>query len=187
VSILTQIRRLQGRHVHMNFIRVGSDQFTDADIAEIDAALQFTRENFAQVGLGVGRIEHHGISTVNADGLEHIESDDDAVELTDDWTIYNSALDIFFVLTYAGGWTGISAVGGPCNKDAKGMDGSVVAIENDANKTAYVLAHEAAHYLGLSHSSSSDNLMYKNLPNGGRLTGRQGARMGSHCFVQSGC
>ena len=28
VSVLTQVRRLQGRHVHMNFILVGSDQFT---------------------------------------------------------------------------------------------------------------------------------------------------------------
>ena len=56
VSILTQVRRLQGRHVHMNFIRVGSDQFTNNDLAEMDSALQFTRDNYAQVNLGVGKV-----------------------------------------------------------------------------------------------------------------------------------
>ena len=50
--MLTQINRLKGRHVHMNFIRVGSDQFTDNDLAEMDLALQFTRDNYAQVNWG---------------------------------------------------------------------------------------------------------------------------------------
>ena len=132
VSVLTQVRRLQGRHVHMNFIRVGSDQFTDSDFSEMDAALQFTRDNYAQVSLGVGRIEHFVISTADADGADNINNDDEAEELTNDWTVPNSALDIFWVLTYSGSTIGLSRVDGPCDKDAKGMDGSVVAIEGTA-------------------------------------------------------
>ncbi len=187
VSVGTQIARLKGRHVHMNFIRVGSDQFTNNDLAEMDAALQFARDNWAQVNLGVARIEHFVISTAEAGGAENIDNDDEAEELTNDWTVPNSALDIFWVLTYAGSTIGLSRVDGPCDKDAKGMDGSVVAIEGAVTTTGFVLAHEAGHYLGLSHSSSSGNLMFGTVPNGGNLTSGQGSNMRDHCFTKSGC
>jgi hypothetical protein len=187
VSVATQIARLKGRHVHMNFIRVGSDQFTNNDLAEMDSALQFTRDTYATVSLGVGRIEHFVISTAQAGGAENINNDDEAEELTNDWTVPNSALDIFWVLTYSGTTIGLSRVDGPCNKNAKGMDGSVVAIEGAVNTTGFVLAHEAGHYLALSHSSSSSNLMFGTVPNGGNLTSSQGADMRDHCFTKSGC
>jgi hypothetical protein len=187
VSVLTQVQRLQGRHVHMNFIRVGSDQFTNNDLAEMDSALQFTRDNYAQVNLGVGRIQHFVISTAEANGAENINNDDEAEELTNDWTVPNSALDIFWVLTYSGSTIGLSRVDGPCDKDAKGMDGSVVAIEGSVNTSGFVLAHEAGHYLGLSHSSSSGNLMFGTVPNGGALTSAQGSNMRDHCFTKAGC
>lgn len=187
VSALTQIRRLQGRHVHMNFIRVGSDQYTDAHLREIDSALQFTRDNYAQINLGVGKIEHYVITTAEANGAENINNDDEAEDLTNDWTVSNSALDIFFVLTYTGSTIGLSRVDGPCDKDAKGMDGSVVALEGSVNTTGFVLAHEAGHYLGLGHSSSNGNLMFGTVPNGGNLTSGQGSDMRDHCFTKSGC
>lgn len=112
VSLLTQMQRLQGRHVHMNFILVGSDQFTNDDLEEIDSALQFTRDTYAQRNLGVGRIEHYAISTADAGGAENIDNHDEAVELTNDWTVPNSSMDIFFVLTYAGTTIGYSRVDG---------------------------------------------------------------------------
>lgn len=187
VSVATQIQRLKGRHVHMNFIRVGSDQFTNADFDEMDQALQFTRDNYANVSLGIGKIEHYVISTADADGADNINNDDEARELTNDWTVPNSALDIFWVLTYSGSTIGFSRVDGPCDKDAKGMDGSVVAIEGSANTTGFVLAHEAGHYLGLDHVTNSNNLMFGTVPNGGGLTSGQGSDMRDHCFTKSGC
>lgn len=187
VSVETQIGRLKGRHVHMNFIQVGSDQFTGADASEMDSALQFTRDNYAQVNLGIGRVEHFTINTAQADDAENINNDDEAEELTNDWTVPNSALDIFWVLTYSGTTIGLSRVDGPCDKNAKGMDGSVVAIEGSVNTTGFVLAHEAGHYLGLSHSGNSNNLMFGTVPNGGTLTNSQGSDMRDHCFTKSGC
>jgi hypothetical protein len=187
VSLLTQIKRLQGDHAHLNLIRVGSDQFTAGDRAEIDAALQSTRDTYAQVNLGIGRIEHYAISTGEADGAENIDNDDEAEDLTNDWTVPNDALDIFFVLTYAGTRAGLSRVEGPCDKDAKGMDGSVVAIESTVGNTGQILAHEAAHYLGLEHVDNSNNLMFDSVPNGGDLTSGQGVDMRDHCFVDPGC
>lgn len=112
VSLQQQIERLKWRHVHMNFIRVGSDQFTNADLAEMDSALQFARDSYAQVSLGIGRIEHYVISTAAAGGAENINNDDEAEELTNDWTVPNSALDIFWVLTYSGSTLGTRALTG---------------------------------------------------------------------------
>ena len=37
----------------MNLIRVGIESFTASDEQEIDLAVQFTRDNWAQVSLGV--------------------------------------------------------------------------------------------------------------------------------------
>lgn len=187
LSLLTQIRRLQDRHIHMNFIRVGSDQFTTNDLEEMDSALDFTRDNYAQANIGIGRVKHYSISTADANGRENINSDSEAEELTNEWTVDNDAFDVFFVLTYTGSTIGLSRVDGPCDKDAKGMDGSVVAIEGSVNTTGFVLAHEVGHYIGLSHSSSNTNLMFGTVPNGGGITSSQRSNMRDHCFVKSGC
>jgi hypothetical protein len=186
LSLQAQVRRLQGRYVNMNLIRVGVEFFTAADEREIDAAVQFTRDTYATVDLGVGRVRRYFILAADANNHENIGSDGEAEDLTNEWTVDNHALDIFFVLTYAGDTVGLSAQDGPCDKDAKGMDGSVVAIETGSTGTA--LAHEAGHYLGLGHRDDDDaNLMFPALPNGGDLTSGQGADMRDHCFVRSAC
>jgi hypothetical protein len=187
LSILTQVRRLQGQHIHMNLIRVGIEFFAAADELEIDTAVQFTRDTYATVNLGVGRVLRFFINDADANNHENIGSDGEAEDLTNELTVDNVALDIFFVLTYSGTTIGLSRVNGPCNKNAKGMDGSVVALEGSTNTTGFVLAHEAGHYLGLDHSSDSNNLMFASAPNGGSLTNSQGSDMRDHCFVQSAC
>lgn len=188
LSVLTQLRRIQGRHVHMNIIRVGIESFTTADEEEIDAAIQFTRDTYATVSLGVGRVERFQITTAEAKGRDNIGGDGEAEDLTNEWTVPNNALDVFFVLTYAGATIGLSRVDGPCDKDAKGMDGSVVAIEGSGNATGFVLAHEVGHYLGLSHTNNvSGNLMFPSIPNGGALSAGQGTDMRDHCRVRNPC
>ena len=188
LSVLTQINRLEGRYVDMNLIRVGIESFTESDEQEIDLAVQFTRDNWAQVSLGVGRVLRFFITTAEANGHANIGSDGEAADLTNEWTVPNDALDIFFVLTYATSTIGRSDVNG-CNKDGIGIDGSVVSIESDVlNTTGFVLAHEAGHYLGLRHRRGDPgNLMFPDVPNGGNLTSRQGADMRDHCFTNDAC
>ena len=171
-----------------NLILVGSESFTDADEAEIDAAVQATRDFYATVSLGVGRVLRFVVSTDQANGHDNIDSDSEAEDLTNEWTVHNDALDVFFVLTYATSTVGLSEVDGSCDKDGKGMTGSVVAIEGSANTTGFCLGHEVGHYLGLEHTDNSPgNLMFPTVPNGGNITSSQGSTMRSHCFVRSGC
>jgi hypothetical protein len=187
LSLSAQIRRLQQEHIHLNLIRVGIESFTAADEREIDQAVQFTRDTYATVNLGVGLVRRFFITTDQANGRDNIDNDGEAEALTDEWTVDNDALDVFFVLTYAGTTIGLSAVNGPCDKNAKGMDGSVVAIEGTGNTSGFVLAHEVGHYLGLDHVIDSSNLMFGSVPNGGSLTNAQGTTMLGHCFVQPAC
>jgi hypothetical protein len=100
LSVLTQVRLLQGRHVHLNLIRVGIESFTPDDEAEIDGAVQLTRDLYEQVSLGIGRVLRFFVTTADANGHEHIGSDGEAEALTHDWTVPNDAIDVFFVRSF---------------------------------------------------------------------------------------
>ncbi len=174
------------RCVSMNAILVGLDKFSNADRQEVSDSLTSSRASYAQVGLVIDSIQWYVINSSESNGRENIDSNGEAEALTSEWTVPNNALDIFFVLTYAGSVIGLSKVDGPCDKDSKGMTGSVVAIEGSPYTTGFVLSHEAAHYLGLQHTNNdSTNLMYPYVPNGGKLTAAQGGKMKGHCFVHS--
>jgi len=196
LSLSTQARLLKSSHIHLNLIRVGTNEngwFSDTDEQEIDAAVQTMRDIYARVNIGVGRVERYSITVAQANGRQDIDGNDEAETLTDEWTVPNDALDVFFVLTYAGTTIGLSRTDGSCDKDAKGMDGCVIAIEGDTITTGFVLAHEVGHYLGLdqdfddNHSPDPNNLMYFMVPNGGQLTGGQGGVMRLHCRMRAAC
>jgi Metallo-peptidase family M12B Reprolysin-like len=169
--------------ISINVIRVGSELFTSADITTINNAIEVLRTTYATVGLTLRRVERFIIPLARANGREIIDNNGEAETLTDEWTVSNNAVDVFFVKTYVGSVAGLSPVGGPCNKNAKGMDGAVVELIGST--TGQVLAHEVGHYLGLSHvTGDSTNLMFPSVPNGGRLSAGQGNTIRSHCFVE---
>lgn len=169
--------------VNINVILVGSDQFSQVELNEVNGAIERTRTIYNSIGLFVNDVQWYGIAIADANGRENIDSDGEAASLTEEWTVQNHALDVFFVKTYVGDTVGLSRVDGPCDKDSQGMTGSVVAIEESNDITGLVMAHEACHYLGPSHINDSSNLMDRYVPNDGNLTVAQGNDMKDHCFV----
>lgn len=170
--------------VNINVIFVGVELFTTADQIEVSNAIQRTRSIYATVGLTVDQVLFWQIPLASARGRENIDDDGEAEALTDEWTVANHALDVFFVRTYAGTTIGLSRVDGPCDKNAKGMDGSVIAIDETSFITELATAHEIGHYLGLSHDGTVGNLMFPNTGGIGTfLRSDQGDNMRDHCFV----
>jgi hypothetical protein len=212
ISLLRQVRLLQNRYINLNIIRVGSDNFLPADREAIGNAIQITRNIYATVNLGIGRLDYYDITVANSSGRDVINNDAEASSLTDEWTLPNASLDVFFVLNSwpsgtAGNITlGISATMGPCAKDSSGvMTGSVISIRGTDPLT---LAHELGHYLGLPHvcqlapgatcpgpSGTCQPVHITSLMHPCAIAGTvqenlsnsEGETMNAHCFVNSGC
>lgn len=214
ISLLRQVQLLQNRYINLNIIRVGIDNFSAADKEDIDTAIQTTRNIYATVNLGIGRVDYYDITVADSSGRDVINNDAEARSLTDEWTLPNASLDVFFVLnSWASGTgslitLGYSATYGPCDKDRSGvMTGSVISIIGVSRQT---LAHELGHYLGLPHvcALASGALASCNPPNGTcqpahtsslmhpcaipgtvqeNLSNSEGQTMNAHCFVNSGC
>ena len=207
VSLLEHVNSLKGRHVHLNIIRVGIDNFTSNEIDRIDSAIYRSRDIYRTVNLGVGRIEHYDVLASDANGHDDIGSEAEAEDLTQEWTIPNDGLDVFMVDNISDpDFVGISAVDGPCDKDAAGMNGVIGGeVNRTADGVARTFAHEIGHYLGLQHNHGADcpntaaecnNLMAQTrcaTSCGGGvcqaviLTAAQGNDVSDHCSVQDGC
>jgi hypothetical protein len=211
VSLLEHITSLRGPHIHLNIIRVGIDSFTAAEVNRIDYAIYRTRKIYRTVRLGVGRVEHWDITVADANGQDDLGSEDEAEDLTHDWTVPNNALDVFMVANISDpDFVGISAINGPCDKDDEDADMNGVVggeVNRAANAVARSFAHEIGHYLGLKHNHGAspncpntmagcDNLMAQTrcavscgsgICTAVNLTGAQGNTVRNHCFVQDGC
>jgi hypothetical protein len=72
------MQSLQGKHIHLNIVRVGFDKLSQANqekaFEKIDYAIHRIREIYKPVNLGVGRILHYSLSSSDADGLDDIGS-----------------------------------------------------------------------------------------------------------------
>ena len=202
VSMLGQIRSLQGRHFHINVIRVGIDNFTSDEVDKIEYAIYKARNIFNTRNLGVGRVNHYDVTSAAAGGKDDIGSDDEAEDLTHDWTVDNNGIDVFMVDNISADFVGISPVDGPCDKDDKDMNGVVGGeVNRSRSRVARTFAHEIGHYLGLSHNhgdncptsaTARDNLMAQTRCANSNcdsvvLSSSQGSTIHNHCFVRSGC
>ncbi|MFN0102251.1 MAG: matrixin family metalloprotease [Bryobacteraceae bacterium] len=195
VSVLSQVRAVQGKHFHLNIIRVGKDNFPDAAFVNEDYALYIARQIYATVNLGIGRVEHYYVLTADADGKDDIGSKKESKQLTQDWTVPNDGIDAFIVQNISAGFGGRSPIDGTCDKDANKGDSGPLAGESgqSAAKAARALPHEIGHYLGLSHTTNPTNLMTPvsvagvTLTGSLQLTSNQGQIVRGHCFVRDGC
>jgi hypothetical protein len=208
--MLQKIQGIQSKHIHLNVIRVGFDLLSDEDLGleKLDYAIFRIHEIYRPVNLGIGRVEHYFIDSDEADGADNLGSEDEADELSDDWSVDNNGIDAFVVRNISDDdFVGISPVGGDCDKPSKD-DGLVAGeIGRTHDEVARTFAHEIGHFLDLPHNhgdkpdcpgttNGCNNLMAQtrcaNSCGGGvkaavLLTSSQGNKMRDHCSVRNAC
>lgn len=181
LSLLDQVRLVQGKHIHLNLIRTAALPATS--LPTIDGGLQFMRDVYATVGIGVGRILRFHTPF---GGYEIIVDDDVAKDLFDSCSVNNDGIDVFLCLSIVGPSVGKTPTPGSCDKDGKDS-GSIIGVLDSGSLIGLTFAHEVGHYLGLEHDTNPANLMFPGAPNGAQLSGGQGGAMKSHCMMRDGC
>lgn len=200
LSLRDKLVGITGRYFNINVISVGWDNFSGDERRWIEYAIFRAHGILKAGGLGIGRIGRYHINAADARGRDDIGSDDEAEDLTQEWSVNNDGLDVFVVDNISAGWIGLSPVPGPCDKEAKGMNGLIGGEVNlGALQLARTFSHEMCHYLGLSHnhgddcptaSSARDNLMAQSrccnsTRNSTVLTSSQQSTIRTHCAVHN--
>lgn len=196
VSLLEQAKRLQQPHFHLNILEVGSDQFGNSATSQIDYAVYKIRSIYAQVDVGVGRVEHYDILTADAAGFDQVTSQGEMVNLSNRWRVNNDAIDVFIPANLSvPGAIGRSPMPGPCPGKRNGggaMNGSVVGPLN-GDQMARTFSHEIGHYFGLDHRNAEPtNLMCQsskasNIRTSVLLDAAQSSTIHAFCMTRAAC
>ena len=200
-SLKRHLQTISGKSVDLILILVGHENdFSGAvsrdDVTKIQYAIQVARDLYAQVDLGIRRLNWQRIPLADANGYINISDGGEAEDLTDDWNGPGGGVDVFWVQSIgdAGGWSNTE---GPCDKDSKdGRTGAVIELSNGRRFTGILLGHEVGHYLGLSHANSISNMMGVDSNDDGigetnnnstNITDAQGATLRRHCSITGPC
>lgn len=214
VSVLEQAALVDGKHFHLNVIRVGFDTLSPTDqedgVEKLDYAVFRARTIYRSRGLGIARVQHFLINATDANGRDDIGSESEADALSDEFSAPGDGIDAFVVRNISADFVGISPIKGSCDK-GDDDDGLVAGeIGRGSEFFARSFAHEVGHYLGLKHNHNDSscpttdaaqrNLMAQtkcvplvagtttaDVRNALRLTDSQGSTIRDHCSVTEGC
>jgi hypothetical protein len=144
LSLLEQMKRLQQPYFNLDVVRVGTDAdgaLPEQDEQSIDCALQMTRDIYAAIGVGIGRVHRwYGIPLSSDTGYEAIEDDCEAADLVDDYNFTGGGIDTFLVQSWAGNGLGYTP---------KDRDGVVLTLRgDDFLGFSRTFAHELGHCTG---------------------------------------
>ena len=153
LSLLTQVKRCQQTHFHLDCVRVGtgSDNLLAAvDEQNLDCAVQMARDIYGAAGIGIGRYNRWWLIPLSDNtGYDVIDDDCEASDLVDEYDAPGGGADVFFVQAYAGSTVGLHPWKG---------DGVVVeSRETDFLGTARTFSHELGHYFDLGHENDKPN------------------------------
>ena len=161
LSLLTQIRRLQQPYFNINVVRVGTNSdgifaaegVDDIDAAvhekNVDAAVALAREIYGAIGVGIGRVERWWQIRAADTHYEVINSDAEAGDLVQEFSVGNDGIDVFVVFAYLD-------ASGRCPPKGNGV--VVDSEETDFPYTAQTFSHELGHFfLGPGHKKNEPN------------------------------
>ncbi len=200
-SFRRHLETISGKSTNLVVFLVGHENdFSGAvsrdDVTKIQYAIQVTRDLYAQVDVGIRRLNWRRISQADAGGYVNISDGGEAEDLTDDFSGPGGGIDVFFVQSIgdAGGWSNVE---GPCDKDSKdGRTGAVLEVSGGRRFTGVLLGHEVGHYLGLSHTNSTANMMGDDSDGDGigsinsnstAISNGEGTTMRRHCSIVGPC
>lgn len=200
-SLRRHLETISGDATDLVIILVGhendfSGSVSVDDVTKVQYCIQVTRDLYAQVDVGVRRLNWQRIPSADAGGYVNISNGSEAEDLTDDWNGPNGGIDVFWVQSIgdAGGWSNVQ---GPCDKDSKdGRTGAVLELSGSRRFTGVLLGHEVGHYLGLSHTNSTANMMGDDSDGDGigsinsnstAISAAEGTTMRGHCSVHGPC
>lgn len=190
LSVKQQLELVRGESLGLNLVLVAPENYPTGAIGTIEFAIQFMRDIYAQVDIGIRTLEWWAIDAVDAGAHAVIDSFNEAEDLVNDWRVDNDFIDVFVVRS-ANGLDGFSAIDGPCNKRSlMGATGAVVSLNGSDTNVGNTFAHEVGHYLGLEHVSSPTNFIGNNGSSNSNtgITTAQGDEMkGKDCFVEDVC
>lgn len=189
LSLLTQVKRVQKRHFHLDLIRVGTNpngRLPAVDEENLDCAVQWARDIFAPAGLGIGRVIRWWLIPLSDNtGYDDIEDACEAEDLVDEFNAPGGGIDVFFVLNISDTFVGIF----PSKSDG-------VVVESRGGTflgTARTFAHEIGHFLGLGHENGRpSNLMCQSIfanpmPSSILLDSEQSEDIRDHDDTKSAC
>ena len=149
-SLRRHLETISGDATDLVLILVGHENdfsglVTDRDdVTKVQYAVQVVRDLYAQVNLGIRRLNWRRIPLADAGGYVDIADGSEAEDLTDDWNGPDGGIDVFWVqsIGVAGGW---SNVDGPCDKDSKdGRTGAVLELSGSRRFTGVLLGTRSA-------------------------------------------
>ncbi len=155
----------------VNIIKVGT--FGAQEHIDLYAAVDQMRELFERRDVTLRGVDRRIISTTAAGSYTIINSEDEFRDLLEDWSVPNDFVDVYVTQSFS--WSGFNGyagdIPGPAAKggrrdgvavDKSGFTDSAGTSRLPVTTLAQLIGHEVGHYLGLSHSETTNNLMRSN-------------------------
>jgi hypothetical protein len=155
----------------MNVTRVGGEDFTSQEYTDLYDAVDLTQDIYENRDITFSGISRRHIPNASVGGYRTINSENEARSMFDDWSgPDNDFIDLFVAHDFTTSFNGLAGdIPGPTSHNGRrsgiyaDKSGFVDSSGNDrlnVNYLGVLIAHEAGHYLGLSHVTTDGNVMF---------------------------